>query len=165
MSTSDLSSVFIDYLKSPMGILQLKANAAGLMAIGFVEQEQQTTVKPNQITDSTKHQLTEYFAGDRKEFDLPISAPGTEFQRHVWRQLTFIPYGQTCSYQDIANRLDNPKAVRAVGNANGKNPLTIVVPCHRVIGANGSLTGYAWGVSRKEYLLKHEMNIAEYQLS
>ncbi|MFT4994583.1 MAG: methylated-DNA-[protein]-cysteine S-methyltransferase [Paraglaciecola sp.] len=160
MSTSDISNLFIDYLDSPMGILQLEANAAGLRAISFVE-ERPTTSKPSQITDSTRQQLREYFAGDRRVFDLPISVNGTVFQQQVWQQLTLIPYGQTCSYQDIATGLDNPKAVRAVGSANGKNPLTIVVPCHRVIGANGKLTGYAWGVSRKEYLLKHEMNLAK----
>lgn len=164
MSISDSSSIFIDYLETPMGILQLQADITGLSAIGFVE-ERQTTSKRSKITDQAKQQLREYFAGHRQEFDLPTSVKGTEFQQQVWQQLSQIPYGQTCSYQDIANRLDKPKAVRAVGGANGKNPLTIVVPCHRVVGANGSLTGYAWGVSRKKYLLKHEMNIAEYQLS
>jgi methylated-DNA-[protein]-cysteine S-methyltransferase len=163
MSTSDISSLFIDYLESPIGILQVRANATGLTAIGFVE-ERKTRTKPSQITDNTKQQLKEYFAGDRLVFDLPVSVNGTAFQQHVWQQLSSIAYGQTCSYQDIANRLDNPKAVRAVGNANGKNPLPIIVPCHRVIGANGSLTGYAWGVPRKEYLLKHEMSIAGHPL-
>ena len=159
MNTSDISNEFIDYLDSPMGILQLQANATGLCAVSFVEQRQ-TAITPNPITDSTKQQLVEYFAGDRQVFNLPVSVEGTTFQQQVWQQLRLIPYGQTCSYQDIATRLDNPKAVRAVGRANGKNPLTIVVPCHRVIGANGSLTGYAWGVSRKEYLLKHEKSSA-----
>jgi methylated-DNA-[protein]-cysteine S-methyltransferase len=157
MNTADISPPFIDYLYSPLGILQVQADTSGLKAIGFVEAPT-TSIQPNQITAKTKQQLKEYFTGDRQLFDLPSSVKGTEFQQQVWRQLALIPYGQTCSYQDIANRINNPKAVRAVGSANGKNPLTIVVPCHRVIGANGSLTGYAWGMSRKEYLLKHEMH-------
>ena len=146
---------FIEYYDSPIGILRINANANELSAVVFVDDIQQPA-KPNAATKMTKIQLTEYFAGTRQQFDLPIAVTGTDFQRQVWQQLKMIPYGKTSSYQDIARQINNPKAVRAVGSANGKNPLTIVVPCHRVIGSDGSLTGYAWGVSRKAQLLELE---------
>jgi methylated-DNA-[protein]-cysteine S-methyltransferase len=101
-------------------------------------------------------QLDEYFKGKRQSFDLRLSLKGTEFQRRVWNELMSIPYGKTVTYRDIAIKLGNPHAVRAVGNANGKNPVSIIVPCHRVIGSSGKLTGYAGGLERKAWLLKHE---------
>jgi methylated-DNA-[protein]-cysteine S-methyltransferase len=100
--------------------------------------------------------LAEYFSGSRRDFDIPLSLHGTVFQLRVWRTLTQIPYGETCSYGDLARRLDNPGASRAVGLANGRNPISVIVPCHRVIGANGSLTGYGGGLERKRWLLAHE---------
>lgn len=105
---------------------------------------------------AAKAQLTEYFAGTRTAFDLPLAALGTPFQKTVWAELVRIPYGQTLSYGELAGRIGNPKASRAVGLANGKNPLSIVVPCHRVIGASGKLTGYGGGLARKEALLALE---------
>lgn len=104
----------------------------------------------------TLTQLNAYFAGKLHEFDLPLKAAGTPFQEAVWRALTFIPYGKTVSYRDIAEQVNLPKAARAVGMANGRNPISIIIPCHRVIGANGKLTGYGGGVHRKEWLLEHE---------
>ena len=101
-------------------------------------------------------QLAEYFAGGRLEFDLPLQLIGTPFQRQVWNALAEIPYGETWSYAQLARRIGNPKACRAVGLANGSNPISIIVPCHRVIGANGSLTGYGGGLERKRWLLAHE---------
>jgi methylated-DNA-[protein]-cysteine S-methyltransferase len=101
-------------------------------------------------------QLNEYFAGTRREFDLPLRSQGTQFQQRVWRELAAIPYGQTWSYGDLAARIGKPSASRAVGLANGRNPISILVPCHRVIGANGSLTGYGGGLERKQWLLEHE---------
>jgi len=146
---------------SPLGIMTLQADGDGLLGAWF---ETQTTL-PNDLgaykendpilTKAIK-QLEEYFAGRRTTFELPISASGTDFQRRVWQALTTIPYGETCSYQDLANAIGNPKAVRAVGLANGKNPVSVIVPCHRVIGKNGKLTGYAGGVERKAKLLKLE---------
>jgi methylated-DNA-[protein]-cysteine S-methyltransferase len=103
-----------------------------------------------------RRQLEEYFAGARREFDLPLRLLGTPFQRRVWDVLTEIPYGVTWSYGQLAKRIDNPNASRAVGLANGRNPISILVPCHRVIGANGSLTGYGGGLERKQWLLAHE---------
>lgn len=101
-------------------------------------------------------QLDEYFAGKRTTFDVTLATQGTAFQQAVWQALCAVPFGKTHSYSDIANALDNPKAVRAVGAANGKNPISIIVPCHRIIGANGKLTGYAGGLDRKQWLLEHE---------
>ncbi|KXI29649.1 methylated-DNA--[protein]-cysteine S-methyltransferase [Paraglaciecola hydrolytica] len=151
----NIRSQFIDYLQSPLGLLEIQASIQHLEAIKFVSDYSLPT-NPNVVTSKTKEQLTEYFAGSRQRFTLPLGAKGTQFQQQVWQQLLKIPYGTTCSYSHIAQAMQNPKAVRAVGAANGRNPLTIVVPCHRVIGADGSLTGYAWGTSIKAALLQHE---------
>ncbi|RTZ18100.1 methylated-DNA--[protein]-cysteine S-methyltransferase [Vibrio aquaticus] len=146
---------------SPLGRITMQSDEHGLLGVWF---ETQTT-QPEELGEYTdKHpilintikQLQEYFAGEREQFDLPLAAKGTEFQQKVWHALSMIPYGETWSYQDLANAIDNPKAVRAVGLANGKNPISVIVPCHRVIGKNGKLTGYAGGVERKEKLLKLE---------
>ncbi len=110
------------------------------------------------VIDEAVKQLTEYFDGKRKVFDLPLNPQGTEFQRNVWTALTEIPYGKVCSYQDIAVKIGNPKAVRAVGGANNKNPILIIIPCHRVIGKDGSLVGYGGGLEIKKYLLSLEHN-------
>ena len=110
------------------------------------------------LLHAAAQQLDEYFAGNRTSFDLPLDPVGTEFQLAVWRELTNIPFGQTTSYAQQARRIGNPKALRAVGAANGRNPLSIVVPCHRVIGTNGSVTGYAGGLERKRYLLALEQS-------
>jgi methylated-DNA-[protein]-cysteine S-methyltransferase len=108
------------------------------------------------VLKQAKRELDEYFTGTRTEFNLPLAALGTAFQQKVWQALITIPFGETWSYQDLADAIGNPKAVRAVGLANGKNPISIIVPCHRVIGKSGKLTGYAGGVERKAWLLKHE---------
>ena len=114
--------------------------------------------KVTELTEQVNREIQEYFRGERKEFTFPIEAEGTEFQRKVWKALRDIPYGETRSYKDIAVAIDNPKACRAVGMANNKNPHIIVVPCHRVIGANGTLVGYANGLEMKEKLLEMEKN-------
>ena len=144
-----------DYLSTATGLLKISANDLGISAITYVEQQEQP---PSQhpLLRKAKQQLSEYFNNEREVFNLPLAPTGTVFQCKVWQLLCDIPYGQTCSYGDIAKRLDNPKAVRAVGSANGKNPISIIVPCHRVIGANGTLTGYAGGLRRKAYLLQLE---------
>lgn len=146
---------------SPLGVMTLQANDDGMLGAWFETQTTQPEnlgeyVEGHQILSDVITQLDEYFSGQRKIFDIPLAANGTEFQKKVWQALTTIPYGQTWSYQDLANAIDNPKAVRAVGLANGKNPISIVVPCHRVIGKNGKLTGYAGGVERKAQLLELE---------
>jgi methylated-DNA-[protein]-cysteine S-methyltransferase len=150
------------YLQSPIGRLMLASDGAALTGL-YMEPSRKT-----QSTDgwsenaaapplaAALRQLTEYFAGTRREFDLPLRLRGTEFQKRVWQELTEIPYGQTWSYGELAKRINNPSASRAVGLANGRNPISILVPCHRVIGADGSLTGYGGGLERKRWLLAHE---------
>ncbi|MFT6220741.1 MAG: methylated-DNA-[protein]-cysteine S-methyltransferase [Candidatus Endobugula sp.] len=146
---------YIDTIMSPLGTLQIEASNRGLTRLVFVD-ELPTVTSTNPVTDEAKQQLQDYFTDKQTSFDVPLDPKGTDFQQSVWRYLATIPYGQTVSYQDVANGIDNPKAVRAVGAANGKNPIAIIVPCHRVIGKDGSLTGYAWGVETKLWLLKHE---------
>lgn len=146
---------YIDYLDSKFGILEICADQLGIIAIGFVD-SQATETKANQHTQQAIEQLTAYFNRQLSQFDLTLNPKGTDFQQQVWRALGAIPYGQTCSYADIARRINNPKSVRAVGAANGRNPITIVIPCHRVIGSNGNLTGYAWGTHIKAGLLDLE---------
>jgi methylated-DNA-[protein]-cysteine S-methyltransferase len=141
--------------------MTLQANDDGMLGAWFETQTTQPEnlgeyVEDHLILGDVITQLDEYFSGQRKIFNIPLSANGTEFQIKVWQALTTIPYGQTWSYQDLANAINNPKAVRAVGLANGKNPISIIVPCHRVIGKNGKLTGYAGGVERKAQLLELE---------
>lgn len=145
---------YIDHFSTPLGLMEIEANTDAVLSIHFVERTRD--VNSNAITELAKQQLLAYFAGDLEDFELPLAPAGTEFQHEVWNALRGIEFGHTCSYADIANKIDRPKAVRAVGAANGKNPLTIVVPCHRVIGSNGSLTGYASGTERKAWLLNHE---------
>ena len=147
--------MYIDYLDSPLGLIDIKASDLGITRVDFVDSITDE-IKTNEHTSAAKQQLIDYFAGDLEAFDLALTPKGTDFQQSVWQQLLKIPYGQSASYQDIANELDNPKAVRAVGAANGRNPIGIIVPCHRVIGSNRTLTGYAGGLERKAWLLKHE---------
>lgn len=145
--------MFTKLMKSPLGELTLVANNKSLIGIFFKNLPASGT---NQILEQTEQQLGEYFAGKRKEFNLPLEFNGTDFQKKVWTALLEIPYGQTKSYTDIAKQVGSPKAVRAVGLANSKNPISIIAACHRVIGLNGKLTGYAGGLHNKEYLLRLE---------
>ena len=151
------------WMNSPVGRLQLVASDAGLAAILWqndrpnrVGLDIETEDSSHPVLHETARQLGEYFAGQRSTFDLPLDPSGTAFQQKVWRALLTIPFGETRSYQQIAIQVGNPKAVRAVGAANGRNPLSIIAPCHRVIGSNGSLTGYGGGLDRKQWLLEHE---------
>ena len=147
--------MYIDYLDSPLGLVEIEASDDGITRVDFVDGITTETTS-NHHTQKAQQQLKGYFDGNLKNFKLPLTPKGTDFQHSVWQQLLQIPYGQSLSYQDIANALNNPKAVRAVGAANGKNPIGIIVPCHRVIGSNRTLTGYAGGLERKAWLLKHE---------
>lgn len=147
-------------MPSPLGTLRLRANEVGLTGIYF-DQHKAAPVpyeKPTSsaVLEETRRQLEAYFAGQRQHFDLPLDPQGSEFQRKVWTALSQIPYGVTCSYAKIAESIGSPKAARAVGHANSLNPLSIVVPCHRVVGASGKLTGYAGGLDQKRWLLEHE---------
>ncbi|MFT4519267.1 MAG: methylated-DNA-[protein]-cysteine S-methyltransferase [Halioglobus sp.] len=147
------------YLNTPIGKLRLMSNSTGLTAIEF-EHMYSDTADATQASDSIlancASQLTQYFAGAREEFDLPLAASGTQFQQNVWKALRNIPYGEVRSYRDIAESINHVAAVRAVGAANGRNPLPVVVPCHRVIGSDGSLTGFAGGIEMKSQLLQLE---------
>lgn len=151
------------YMASPVGRLTLIASDKGLAAVLWendnpnrVHAKAQEENEQHPVLLETERQLQEYFEGSRNIFSLPLDMIGTPFQLQVWEALTTIPYGETRNYQQIANQLDNPKAVRAVGAANGRNPVSIIVPCHRVIGADGSLTGFAGGLEAKAHLLSLE---------
>jgi methylated-DNA-[protein]-cysteine S-methyltransferase len=150
-------------MPSPVGTLTLVAGTAGLAAIlweddrpGRVALGTMTEQPDHPVLVETGRQLRAYFAGERTEFDLPLDMAGSDFQKRVWAQLLAIPFGQTRTYGEIARAIGSPNAVRAVGAANGRNPLSIVAPCHRVIGSNGTLTGFAGGLEAKRYLLAHE---------
>jgi len=155
---------YTSYLKTPIGYAKIEGTAAGVAVISVVEEEGDTSKElPDSIKEAIK-QLQEYFDGKRKEFDLKIAPKGTEFQQRVWQELLNIPYGSTRTYLEQTKKLGDVKAIRAVASANGKNPLWIVVPCHRVIGSDGSLTGYAGGVWRKKWLLEHESGTKQQSL-
>ena len=146
---------FCGYYESPIGLVKVLGTPEAISSIKFVENHRDEPLS-NPTLERAIEQLSEYFDGTRHAFDLPLVMPGTPFQRAVWHELLQIPFGQTQSYQAIANAIAHPAAVRAVGAANGKNPISIIVPCHRCIGSDGSLTGYGGGLWRKGWLLRHE---------
>ena len=148
-------------LDSPIGELLLTGDGNAVTGIWMQSHRSEWKKTKDWLRDDrafavTRAQLTEYFTGERSSFELPLAAEGTGFQRKVWTELCVIPYGETISYGELARRIGQPSAARAVGLANGSNPLPIVVPCHRVIGADGSLTGFGGGIERKRWLLAHE---------
>ena len=156
-----MEKIYFTYMESPVGRLLLAGSRAGLKWIGF--SEGRAAIKPepdwlpsDQYLTEAIRQLDAYFRGELRSFDLPLALEGTTFQKTVWQELLKIPYGAAVSYREIARRIGKPKAVRAVGAANGRNPLPIVVPCHRVIGSDGSMTGYGGGLQIKEFLLELE---------
>jgi methylated-DNA-[protein]-cysteine S-methyltransferase len=154
---------YFDYYASPLGQMLLTANDAALTGLHFVGEKYYPAIDAGwqrqpkaKLIVRARKQLDGYFAGKRKDFDLAVDPAGTTFQRGVWRALQKIPYGATTNYGAVARRIGQPSASRAVGAANGRNPISIVIPCHRVIGANGDLTGYAGGMERKNALLQLE---------
>ena len=158
-------------IHTPVGQLKLVADDESLMAILWEKDKPQRVPVPNctekkdhPILIETEKQLNEYFKGQRKEFSIKLNFIGTDFQKQVWQALLTIPYGETRSYGQIALQLNNPGSVRAVGAANGKNPISIIAPCHRVIGATGSLTGFAGGLENKVLLLKLENSKAKFHI-
>ena len=152
------------YINSPLGITRITGDDNGIAEISVRNETVEITTKiPNSLKEAVK-QLREYFDGKRTAFDFKLNPQGTEFQQKVWLELLNIPFGKTISYMDITKKLGDVKAIRAVASANGKNPLWIVVPCHRVIGTDGSLTGYAGGLWRKKWLLEHESPSAQQSL-
>ena len=143
-------------INSPLGFTKIVGGNDGISQVTVLNSEENVTdIIPSELEDCVM-QLREYFDGSRKAFDLTLNPQGTDFQKKVWTQLKTIPYGKTISYLDLSKQLGGVKVIRAAASANGKNPLWIIVPCHRVIGSDGSLTGYAGGLHRKQWLLEHE---------
>jgi len=152
-----MENIFKTTIDSPIGTLELTANQDSLLSVSFTEDIAQISDFQPNILKETALQLDEYFKGVRKEFNLNLQPAGTEFQQNVWKQVKKVPFGETVSYLDIAMQTGSKNNTRAVGLANGKNPIPIIIPCHRVIGSNGKLTGYAGGLERKKWLLQHEL--------
>ncbi len=149
------------YYRSPIGTVEITGSDAGISAVRYIDGD--PPVASSAIPETLAAcvaQLDEYFHGKRTEFSLRLLPDGTDFELRVWKELMKLPFGTTCSYLDIANALGNPRAVRAVGGANGRNDISIIIPCHRVIGSNGALTGYAGEIWRKQWLLHHESVVA-----
>lgn len=143
------------FISSPLGITKIEGDEKGVAIISVLSEGELSTTIPNQLQEAVL-QLQEYFEGKRQDFTFKLNPKGTDFQQKVWQELCNIPFGKTISYLDLSKKLGDVKAIRAAASANGKNPLWIVVPCHRVIGTDGSLTGYAGGLWRKKWLLEHE---------
>ena len=143
------------FIESPLGITKIVGDEHGISIISILSDGEISTKIPKNLKECVS-QLQEYFDGNRNDFDFKMNSQGTDFQQKVWQELLNIPFGKTMSYLDLSKKLGDVKAIRAVASANGRNPLWIVVPCHRVIGTDGSLTGYAGGLWRKKWLLEHE---------
>ena len=152
------------FYTSPIGTIEITGNEEGIASVHFLDAEENETKDISEHLLPCKIQLKEYFEGNRNEFDIKLNPKGTEFQKKVWNKLLEIPFNKTVSYQEIANRLGDPKVIRAAASANGKNPIAIIIPCHRVIGSDGSLTGYASGLHRKKWLLDHENPVKQQSL-
>ena len=151
-------------INCPLGFVLIEGNEDGISKISVTSEETVLSERIPDLLSDVVTQLNEYFEGNRTDFQFKMNPKGTDFQKTVWEELLKIPFGKTASYQDVTNKLGDPKAIRAVANANGKNPLWIVVPCHRVIGSDGSLTGYAGGLWRKKWLLDHENPVKQQSL-
>ncbi|MDZ7332003.1 MAG: methylated-DNA--[protein]-cysteine S-methyltransferase [candidate division KSB1 bacterium] len=147
------------FYHSPIGWLKIACDDAAIVSVQFVDNEGEPSSQQPPLLQGCIAQLCDYFQGLRKNFELPLAPQGTAFQKLVWKKLLEIPFGTTASYGDIAHRIGEPRAVRAVGRANGQNPIAIIIPCHRVIGADGKLVGYGAGLWRKQWLLQHEQRM------
>ncbi len=156
-----MEEAFVD---TPLGIAKLEGDALGLSSISVLNSKEGITQIIPKVLEDAVYQLNEYFQGKRTDFELTLNPSGTNFQQKVWKGLLEIPFGKTISYLQLSKLLGDAKAVRAVAAANGRNPLWIIVPCHRVIGSDGSLTGYSGGLSRKKWLLEHESPVKQQSL-
>lgn len=154
---------FFAYFNSPLGTIELSATEKGISSLYFAAVKKQKEIEHRILAEGIR-QLNEYFSKKRKEFSLPLDLRGTDFQKKVWNELLKIPFGKTVSYLHIAKEIGDENSTRAVGNANGKNPVSIIVPCHRVIGAGGSLTGYGGGIEKKKWLLEFEGALKQKEL-
>jgi len=154
----------VTHLNTPIGTLKITGDDEGLQEVVFVDSEVSLNTSIPQSLLPAVTQLKEYFNKTRTSFELELNPQGTVFQKRVWKQLQEIPFGKNRSYQQMANTLGDPKVIRAAASANGKNPIAIIIPCHRVIGSDGSLTGYAGGLHRKKWLLAHESPVKQVAL-
>jgi len=154
----------VAYIKTPVGTAKIEGDAGGVASISILDEPVEATVGISENLAQAVSELREYFDGKRCDFTFRMNPKGTDFQKSVWKELLEIPFGTTASYLELSKKLGDIKAIRAVASANGKNPLWIVVPCHRVIGSNGSLTGYAGGLWRKKWLLEHETPPVQHSL-
>ncbi len=152
-----MENIYKTTVETPIGYLELSTDNDSLLSVSFVEFNRQSSVFQPDILRESARQINEYFEGKRKEFSLNLQPAGTDFQMKVWGEVKKVPFGATASYLDIAKQTGSKNNTRAVGLANGKNPIPIIIPCHRIIGTNGKLTGYAGGLERKKWLLQHEM--------
>ncbi len=152
--------VYKAYYKSPIGVVEVVGGSGGIVSVRFVDDDSAGSDISSPDVDACVEQLDDYFRGRRRNFSLRLQPRGTAFQRLVWDELAAIPFGQRVTYQDVAVALGQEKAVRAVGHANGRNSIAVIIPCHRVIGSDGKLRGYADGLWRKEWLLRHEQGLA-----
>jgi methylated-DNA-[protein]-cysteine S-methyltransferase len=159
-----MEAPFITYFSSPIGLMEINSTDTAITTVSFVETKDKASSfsMPDCLKECVE-QLDEYFKGARKAFTIPILLEGTSFQQQVWSELENIPFGKTTSYLTLARKLNNPNAMRAIGNTNSKNKICILLPCHRVIGHDGSMVGYAGGVWRKKWLLAHEQTYSGYQ--
>jgi len=159
MGVNDLIEKYKAYYRSEIGLIKIIGIEEGILSLDFVEKGSMGSSEIPPCLERCVEQIDEYFIGKRREFSVNLLLQGTDFQERVWNQLMKIPFGKTVSYKYIAASIGDVKAVRAVGNANGKNRISIIIPCHRVIGSKGKLTGYGGGLWRKEWLLKHERDV------
>lgn len=148
-------------IKSPLGFIKIVGDANGITSVSILNSKEEVSNAIPVVLKDAVHQLNSYFEGTLKQFTLKLNPEGSVFQKKVWHLLETIPYGKTVSYLELSKQLGDVKAIRAVANANGKNPLWIIIPCHRVIGSDGSLTGYAGGLHRKQWLLQHESPVKQ----
>jgi methylated-DNA-[protein]-cysteine S-methyltransferase len=153
---------YISYYHSPIGLIKISGNKRYINEVIFIDHLEQIPATPpsSRIIQLCVEQLIEYFNGSRRQFTIPVSQQGSDFQQKVWSKLIEIPFGKTISYPDLARRMGDPKVIRAASVTNGVNKIAVIVPCHRVIGSNGTLAGYAGGLWRKKWLLEHENKIA-----
>ncbi|UCE93296.1 MAG: methylated-DNA--[protein]-cysteine S-methyltransferase [Flavobacteriaceae bacterium] len=159
-----MESYAIAYINTPLGIAKVVRNDEGISEISVIEEKLPLTEHPSEVLTECIKQLNEYFEGHRKIFTVRLNPAGTSFQKRVWKELLTIPFGKTSTYMQQTLKLGDKKAIRAVATANGKNPIWVIIPCHRVIGKDGSLTGYAGGLWRKKWLLEHESPIEQTSL-
>jgi methylated-DNA-[protein]-cysteine S-methyltransferase len=158
-----MDELITGYMVSPLGTIRLQHSGKGICSLVFTDQEIPEIGHLCEL-DDCKQQLNEYFGGTRKEFDLDLDLSGTDFQKLIWKELLEIKFGQIVSYADLAKKIGDMKSIRAVGRANATNPISIIIPCHRVIGSDGKLTGYAGGLWRKKWLLDHEQRLLQLNL-